>query len=281
MARTQIFYFSGTGNSLVLAGLLAERLGADLIPIASVVERERIEFDADGVGIVFPVYYADLPNIVRRFAQKLDPPEKIYVFGVATYGGTAGSSLKTLKGILGFCGKSLSAGFGVHMPQNAFRKPWENKQRIYKQARRRVEAIAQMVEARKTGLFYENVVLQLLLTPVQPWLRRMTARYLEEISNTPSPSGLRIEQLIPVSDRSFTVTERCSGCGVCAQVCPVGDIQVVDGKPIWRNHCENCLACVNWCPANAIRSGIVKSDYRTHHPDVTARDIAGQRDLRS
>jgi hypothetical protein len=70
-ARAEVYYFSGTGNSLVLAKLVAERLGGELIPVASVVDRERIEPVADVIGIVFPVYYADTSNIVRGFAEKL------------------------------------------------------------------------------------------------------------------------------------------------------------------------------------------------------------------
>jgi hypothetical protein len=71
MENAEGYYFSGTGNSLVQAKLVAERLGGGLIPIASMIDRERIEPAADVVGIVFPVYYAVAPNIDRRFAEKL------------------------------------------------------------------------------------------------------------------------------------------------------------------------------------------------------------------
>jgi flavodoxin len=127
MAKAAVYYFSGTGNSLVLAKLVAQRLDGDLIPIVSVIDREKIEPAADVVGIVFPVYYADLPNIVRRFAEKLETTEGKYIFAISNYGGGAGDSLKTLDRILRSRGKALSAGFGVHMPQNAFHKPWEIK----------------------------------------------------------------------------------------------------------------------------------------------------------
>jgi len=34
------------------------------------------------IGITFPIYCADLPDIVRRFAEKLDCAETAYVFEV-------------------------------------------------------------------------------------------------------------------------------------------------------------------------------------------------------
>jgi len=281
MANAEVYYFSGTGNSLTVAKRVAERLRGDLVPIASMMDREEIPSEADVIGITFPVYYADLPNIVRRFAETLDFDETAYVFGIATYGGAAGASLKTLNRILTSRGRTLSAGFGVHMPQNAFRKPWESRRRIYRQARKRIDFVVRSIEARKRGIFYTNVPLQRILTPFQERLRRMTARYLEEASNTPSPSGLTVEELIPISDRSFAVNERCNGCGTCARVCPVNNIEIVNGKPVWQNRCENCLACYNWCPTDAIRGGIAKSGYHYRHPNVTAHDIASRHAARA
>jgi ferredoxin/flavodoxin len=280
MARTEIYYFSGTGNSLAVARAVAERLGGDLIPIASVIDGAAIETEADVIGITFPVYYADLPNLVRRFVERLVPKDDGYVFGIATYGGAAGASLKTLDGILRSRGKTLAAGFGIHMPQNAFRKPWENKRAVYRRAEKRIGGVVRSVEARRDGMFYGNVPLQAVLTPFHGWLRRMTALHLEEVSNTPSRSGFRVEDLIPLADRSFSTTDACTGCGICARVCPVGNIEIVEGRPAWQNRCENCLACVNWCPTSAIHGGIAKNDYRYRHPEVTVRDIAAQREAR-
>ena len=69
---TEIYYFTGTGNSLVVASGLSERLGGDLIPVASCVGHDAIRSRADVIGIVFPVYYGELPVIMKRFAGKLD-----------------------------------------------------------------------------------------------------------------------------------------------------------------------------------------------------------------
>ncbi len=273
-----IYYFTGTGNSLAVARGIAERLHGDLIPIASVIDRETIESDADVIGITFPVYYADLPNIVQRFAGKLGNTEGKYIFAVCNYGGGAGDSFKTLARILESRGKKLSAGFGVHMPQNAFHKPWEMKSLAYRQAPERIDFIVRSVEARRTGLFYSNVVIQAIMTPFQGWIRRMTSLALEKASSTPSPSGLTVEQLMPLCGRSFVVDEKCTGCGTCTRVCPVDNIRIVNRRPVWQDHCENCLACYNWCPTSAIHGPLASSGYRYHHPAATVEAIAAHRD---
>jgi ferredoxin len=259
-----------------LAKSIANRLDTSLISITSVIDRETIESDADVIGITFPVYYADLPNIVRRFAEKLGNTGGRYIFAIANYGGAAGASLKALDSILKSRGGKLSAGFGVHMPQNAFRKPWENRKLIYRQAEKRVDFIVRSVEARRTGFFYSSPILQAVTTPLLGWMRRALVLSLEKTSSTPSPSGLTVEQLIPRAGKAWTADEKCIACGTCARVCPAGNIEIVNEKPVWQNRCENCLACYDWCPTGAIHGAIVKSDYHYRHPDVTAHDIVGQ-----
>jgi MinD superfamily P-loop ATPase len=46
---------------------------------------------------------------------------------------------------------------------------------------------------------------------------------------------------------------RCTGCGVCKTVCPVGAIALTDGKAyIDEELCTGCEACMNVCAENAV-----------------------------
>lgn len=54
-----VFYFTGTGNSLYVA----KELAADFVSIPQVLKEERLEFSADSIGIVCPVYGHEMPAI--------------------------------------------------------------------------------------------------------------------------------------------------------------------------------------------------------------------------
>jgi len=47
---------------------------------------------------------------------------------------------------------------------------------------------------------------------------------------------------------------RCTGCGACVKVCPVGAIALMDGKArVDEELCTGCGACVGVCPEDAIQ----------------------------
>ena len=56
-------------------------------------------------------------------------------------------------------------------------------------------------------------------------------------------------------DDPFHATDKCTGCRLCSEICPVGNIRIVKERPVWQHHCEHCVACIQWCPVEAIEYG--------------------------
>ena len=46
--------------------------------------------------------------------------------------------------------------------------------------------------------------------------------------------------------------EKCTGCGICVDVCPVEAIRLENGKAVVGEECIGCGACEAECPQAAI-----------------------------
>ena len=272
--KSSVYYFSGTGNTLFIARTLARQLDGALIPIAQTAGTEELYPDADVVGIVYPVYYNDLPAIVRDFAGKLRGISRTYLFAVCNYGGCGSQSVKSLGELFKASGGELALSHGIHMPQNAFSKPWENHLRLIAKAERKTATIAEDIIGRKkgnnlTGLL--NFVFVRLHRTLLPGIRANLAK------RTGLSPETELNALIRAGDRPYTAGDACTGCGVCVNVCPVGNIMLDGGRPKWLGRCENCLACYDWCPAKAIEGGVASRGYHYRNPRITAADIMAQK----
>jgi flavodoxin/ferredoxin len=284
---TEIYYFSGTGNSLVVARDIAAKTNGKLIPIPTVMDRKSINPDADVIGIVFPTYYepyGGVPLIVRRFARKLDGIGSKYIFAICTYGSAAVKALNYLDKIIKSRGGRLSAGFTVNMPNNMAGPRINNipKQRkMFLVWKENMEVINGYVQNRKEGKFNTPnvlvgktyVLLKLIVTPLISLFKPMTLNHLKRYSDS---SDRSYEELLPFMDRSFHTNEKCVGCGNCYRICPVKNIKMVEDRPSWQHHCEFCLACFHWCPQEAIESRELENTVRYHHPDVNISDMLWQ-----
>lgn len=278
MGKPAIYYFSGTGNTLYLAQEAARLLDGELIPIVCALGEDRVIPDADTVGIFYPVYYNDLPAVVMDFAGKLAGIENKYVFAVCNYGGCGSNSVKSLGELLKAAGGELSAAYGVHMPQNAFRKPWENNARVVARGGAKIRKIAVDVKARKKGNHLKGLLNYVFLR-LHPRMLPKIKTDLASAADLPPEQDLNV--LIRAGDKRYGTNERCNGCGICARACPVGNIELKDGKPEWLGRCENCLACYDWCPQHAIEGGVAAAGYYYTNPRIHMKNIAAQRRHRS
>ena len=230
--NTTIFWFSGTGNSLYAAKRLAEALGnSKLVPMASGVPDEAL----DGrIGFVFPSYYGDLPRLVRRFVEDLCIPPDADVFAVVTMGAFGQGSIKALGELLKAKGASLRYGVGVRINGNYIL----NYDPALFGAKSGSQITSKLNKADKKILrIAEDIKNGRRLVKTNP----ITAKTLYK----------DIESL----DAGFTADEKCTGCGLCEKLCPVDNIKLTDGKPVWQHHCEHCVACISWCPTAAINNG--------------------------
>ena len=232
-----LYWFSGTGNSLHAAKVLSEALGgAALIQMTNTPPTAPVGGKDNPLGFVFPSYYGDLPRIVHRFIKALNILPDTDLIAVVTMGALGQGSVKALAALLLEKKLVLRYGTGVRMPANYI-------------------------------LRYDPAIFGAASTArVKRKLDKAEKRF-HRIAGDIS-SGTRLIRTHPITaktlysnienlDTAFTATDKCTGCSLCADVCPVGNIRMEKKRPIWRHRCEHCVACISYCPAAAIEYGTV------------------------
>ncbi len=76
-------------------------------------------------------------------------------------------------------------------------------------------------------------------------------------------------------------TDACTGCGWCAAHCPVGNISLQNGKPLFGENCVICLRCVYECPKKAIMPGACPRFVLKNGYDIAALEsrFSGQQEF--
>ncbi|WP_026885569.1 EFR1 family ferrodoxin [Clostridium beijerinckii] len=262
--RTTIFYFTGTGNSLMLSRDLADEIGdARIISIPKAIQESEIDVSGECVGFVFPLYYQVMPVIVQDFIKKLQLNKSKYIFAVVNSRSFQGYALTQLSNLLSEQGTELAAGFHLLLPYNyiinplGIKPPSDSKRDdLFRQEKLKVKEIAGIIKVRKRI----GIEKKPLLKHVHPYSffkkEKLASKLINEAKN-------------------FQVDNRCISCERCKSVCPVNNIEIVNGRPKWNDRCQQCLACINWCPKNAIEyKNITLRKKRYTNPLVTVKDMS-------
>ena len=279
----ELYYYSGTGNSLHVAREMQRRIPeANLIPMMHLLRRDAIKTSADTVGLVFPNFCLTIPIPVYEFLHRANLASAGYIFAVCTRGGSQTEAFEYIDEILKVQGKALNARLDINMPWNhCFGK----------------ENLPGMNSAERIAHLESKMQSQLddfcrFIRAREPYLQKEAGDY--ELSPAmklfdlfvPRSLNYKAHEYMYRNLVHFSVDSKCNGCGICAKVCLNEKIELMDKKPTWKEDvpCYACFACINYCPRQAIQ---VQSRFpirsysdgndRYHHQSVTYKDIARQR----
>jgi len=281
MDKVNIYYFSGTGNSLYIARELQKRLPeVTLIPMLSLLENESIIPDAEIIGLVFPIYLTSLPAPVKQFIGKIRLKQEQYIFSLTTHCGYPGRVDRELDELLVKRGKGIDCYFAIKMlvntpkglvPSFMIKQKWASQITA--------EAISDLdAQANKA---IDNSVAFILK-------KGKNAGAYD--ANPPGFFSMKLKKIIDYITNKFTAGKpieigfyadaSCNGCGICEKVCLSHKIKMENGKPLWQKdiHCYYCYACFNLCPEQAILvKNYTKKDGRYIHPGISMDDISKQK----
>ena len=234
-----ILYFSGTGNSKYVAKQIADALGDALVNLNDRIkasDTSPVETD-ERLIIVTPTYAWRIPRVVRDWLLKTQLRGAKQAWFVMTCGSEIGNANKYNRDLCAEKAISCMGTAQIVMPENyiaMFFAPQADKARqIVAKAEPDIDrAIAAIQAGECFAPTRNNLYDRLMSGPVNPIFYKFF-----------------------VKADAFTVSDACIGCGQCAKLCPMNNVTLKDGKPVWGRNCTHCMACICYCPVSAIEYG--------------------------
>lgn len=250
-----VFYFTATGNSLSVARhIAASSEGARVVNITEALAEPAAQWHDDVVGIVTPTHTGDMPAPVARFFETADIRAE-YLFVVFTCGITPGIASRKVRSRARCRGLQVDYINSIKMVDNNFA--------LYN-VRRQIETVgAKDVPAHQAAIAADIAARRTRIAPLTAldWFLGICMEAL--------PAQKKFYRHYHVD------TTRCTGCGICAKVCPVDAVvNTADGTPQWNDKCIRCTACYHNCPHQAISHDSVKGGYcQYRNSEVTLADL--------
>lgn len=226
----RIFCFSGTGNSRYIARKLAEALQDSMVDLNRKIKTQDVEAVQAGrdVILVAPTYAWRIPRVVSEWLSKVELRGAERIWFVMNCGGEIGNAAKYNRQL---------AEEQIVMPENyiaMFNAPGdeEAKEIVQKAEPDIAEAIACIEAGQCFPALRNNLYDRFMSAAVNP-----------------------IFYPIFVKANAFQVSAVCTGCGGCVKRCPMNNIELKNGKPVWGRSCTHCMACICYCPTKEIEYG--------------------------
>jgi len=200
----------------------------------------------DLLGIGLPVYYFRPPFNVTDYVNSLPDLEGLLAFVFVLHGTYRGDASNPIRRALAHKG-AREVGY-FHCPGADYYLGYLKEEHLFSPDHPTVEELAQAeafgreVAAHAAGQQYPRPEDDRPPSMVYRLERFLTNRWL-------------IKQMC---SRLFRVdAEKCTACGLCAKLCPTGNItEDKGGRPVWGRDCLLCLTCEMKCPQDAITSPV-------------------------
>lgn len=232
-------YFSGTGNSRYALKIFLQKL-EPTAKMYAIEDKNIIKHIKDQEEIVFSysVQYSNIPKMLKDFIDSnrhLWRGKKIFV--IATMGLFSGDGAGMLARRLHKYGAQITGGLHLKMPDSiadvkALKRTLSKNKKLVKKTEKK---ITHAVNAIKKGKIPQDGI---------GWLSHLAGLFGQRLYF----SG-KTKQY---SNKIKIDLQKCIGCGKCAKLCPMKNIDIKDHLPKPGNRCTMCYRCINICPKQAI-----------------------------
>lgn len=247
MPRALIHYFSGTGNTHRAMGIIkAELESAGYDVTLRSIEDPGKSLEADLHVFGFPVYACAVPPVMRRYLDSLPNGQQMKAAVVGIFG-----EVNLRRTLPGYEGKALveaqrlldTKGYEVFFT-DAIGYPFSATMICNSPTGDDLEGLRERGDARIREMAAKIKEGTPSLKPCHP----LNQGWCWVFGKMFGLIGRRI------MGKLYVANSRCSLCGQCIAICPVGAIKMKKGKPHWTFSCEACQRCINNCPSKAIQT---------------------------
>ena len=234
-----VLYFSATGNSRYVAERIARETKDEIVSFNLLMKQNnQDDLISEGKPFVFvcPTYAWRLPRVVEDYIKKTTFKGSRKAYFVLTCGGETASASNHVKKLCQYKDWDLQGYAQVRMPDNYLLMFPGVDQAAAKEINRKAEPIINQIlvdihAGNSISSTDENSIVNQLKSGL---INGIFYRFL-------------------VNARGFHINEaKCVSCGKCAELCPLNNIILTGGEPLWGNHCTQCMACLHRCPTEAI-----------------------------
>ncbi len=247
--RIGIFYFSGTGNTEIVAKLIGNALerkhnSVEYFKIEDILNNNiAIDINSyDMVGVGHPVLGFGATGIADRFSKYMpygnNKPAFVFKTASSHHYINQGAS-KTVIRNMKKNGYDVFHNSILAMACNWFLK-YEDTfiKQLYEAAEVKTQRIAEEINNKEKRI--------LKINPILSGIFRI-AYYMEE------HGGARYYA------KNIKVSDKCTKCKKCINSCPNKNISETGEKIIFGKSCVWCMRCAYICPVDAIQPGMMKS----------------------
>lgn len=244
-----IFYFSGTGNSQFAAKRIAKAVGDETVSINKSLQKNEKEVFHSKRPLVFvaPTYAWRIPKVAARWIQETSFEGHRDAYFVLTCGGSVGNASTYARALCKEKGLNFRGLAEVLMPENYLAMyPTPDVDECRAIIARAEPHIAGLAARIASGKDFPAVAIS----------------FKDRLRS--GPVNLLFYPTC-VHDKGFTVSDACVSCGKCAKHCPLSNIDLSDGKPVWKGNCTHCMACIGGCPTGAIEYKSLSQGQHRHY----------------
>jgi ferredoxin len=250
-----VFYFSGTGNCLKVAKTIIKELENGEIVSMGRQEKYNLIKQYDTIGFIYPTYFWGLPKKVIEFIGdlNLNNNKNAYYYSITTYGGSPGNAVYQMYELL-FNKHGIKINYGQKLQM------FSNYVVLYDMSKKINEITKQSNEK---------------LLPIINSIKSRENNNVNKLTKIFSFINKDFIKKVSDMDKNFTVDNNCIDCGICKEVCPVKNIEIIENKPQYNHHCEQCLACIQFCPKKAINyKDVTQKRGRYTNPEINYKELS-------